>query len=67
MSKCARCGDELEGNPPSVEEYEQHFGKFRADEVAVVCDDCWNAMHPDSHPHIVEQAMAEHARECERA
>ena len=63
MSNCARCGNGLEGNPPSVEEYEQYFGQFHANEVAVVCDDCWNLMHPDKHPHLVERAMAEHVRE----
>lgn len=48
-------------------ECRQYFGSARREETVVICDDCFKKMHPENHPHLVEQAVAEvlRQRECQ--
>lgn len=60
-NRCAICGGPLEDT--MIAEYESIFGKYRADEVDVVCDPCWKMMDPANNPHLVEETMAETLRD----
>jgi hypothetical protein len=64
MAKCACCNRDLKVDDPDQqkaarEEYERYFGRFRREDVAVVCDECFQKMHPENNPHAVEEAMAQ--------
>ncbi len=70
MIKCARCGvvEELVTTEAErIAEYEKYFGKYHPNEVEILCEKCWQKFHPDKHPHLVEEAMAEHARRREES
>lgn len=63
--KCARCGGVWQKgwtDEESLAECRQYFGNLRADETAVVCEDCFQLMHPEKHPHIIEESVAETIR-----
>ena len=66
MVTCARCGKLEPLVTPHEEmlaEVQQYWGKnIPLSELAIVCDDCWNFMHPEKHPHMVEEDVAEYLR-----
>jgi hypothetical protein len=40
-------------------EFEQYFGKgWDKNDLAIVCDECWQKMHPADHPDLVKQSIA---------
>ncbi len=63
--KCAMCGGVFEKGWTDEEanaEMKGFFGQsMQASECAVICDDCFQKIHPDTHPREVEEAVAEHA------
>lgn len=64
--KCAMCGNVYEKVTPDEEtmaECRSYFGNVSQDQCEVVCDDCWQKIHPEKHPHEVEEAIAKHLRE----
>lgn len=63
--RCAMCGGIFEKGRPdeeAVAEREKLFGFLREEECDLVCEDCFQKMHPDNHPHAAEEAMAETIR-----
>ena len=47
--QCALCGGMFEkgkSDEEAMRESEEHFGKVPKEELAIVCDDCWNRVHP---------------------
>ncbi len=64
--RCAWCGQEFmptNSDDDAMAECEQYFGKVRPDEISVICDICFQKIHPENHPHKVEEAVAENIRE----
>lgn len=62
---CECCGEKHErayDDEVAIKEYEQYFGRFDAGSVSIVCEDCWQKMHPANHPHLVEEAMREQSK-----
>jgi hypothetical protein len=64
---CAWCNKPLPAHSDEEEaamqaELKHHFGDARPEETAVICDDCFQRMHPDKFPHEAERAMAETVR-----
>jgi hypothetical protein len=59
---CASCGIVEELVTPEDEmdaEFEQYFGKgWDKNDLAIVCDECWQKMHPADHPDLVKQSIA---------
>ena len=58
--KCAMCGDEFVSERPDGEakaEAEANFGSLAPEEMAVVCDDCYQKIDPQKHPHLVEESI----------
>ena len=54
---CSMCGLNFDSDVSDEEAYtesEQYFGKFNKADLAVVCDDCWQKIHPANHPIEVE-------------
>jgi hypothetical protein len=66
LFKCAMCGEEFEGACSEEEvmaEARGHFGKSLAKEDCdVVCDGCFQKIHPEKFPHRVEEAATEVVR-----
>ena len=63
--QCAMCKGVFEKGQSEEEalaELKQHFGDIPPEECGMVCDDCWQKIHPDKHPHLVEQAVDEHIK-----
>lgn len=59
---CAMCGKTFKKARPDEEalaEARGIFGKIRPEECAVVCEDCYQLVNPENHPHLVEKAMKE--------
>lgn len=59
---CAHCGREEEETTSNVEmiaEYELKFGAFNPEDVAKVCDDCYQAMTAAYPPEEFRADMAE--------
>ena len=63
---CEMCGGTFECDGTSEEEkvaeMKQFFGDLRPEERASVCDDCFQKIHPDKFPWVVEGAMAQTIR-----
>lgn len=59
---CAMCGGEFnEGwsKEEAAAECRELFGDLRPEECDVVCDDCFQKIHPENHPHEVEEAVVQ--------
>lgn len=59
--RCAQCGGIDEKGPEGVAmaEKEKYWGDVPLEECVVVCDDCWNAMHPDTHSEKYQATLRE--------
>lgn len=57
---CAHCGNVEELITPEADmdaEFEQYFGAgWDKKDLVIVCDDCYQKMHPTKHPDLVEKA-----------
>lgn len=38
-------------------EMKQYFGNLSKEDCARICDDCFQQMHPEKYPHLVEEAV----------
>lgn len=61
---CAMCGGVFEtgwSDEEAKQEYAENFGPVISthDEGVIVCDDCYNLIHPLLHPDKVEATKAE--------
>lgn len=57
--KCAYCAGEFKSGWTDEEasaEFAENFQGFDIRNAALVCDDCYNKMHPKNHPMEVELA-----------
>ena len=53
---CGFCGGTFTATIDANEvdkEYEKYFGEPQ-DNDAIVCDDCWEKMHPNDHPDLLD-------------
>lgn len=60
--KCVACGGVFEktwSDEEALAEMVGYFGEVPEHEQVVVCDDCFQAMHPEDHPERVAEAKAE--------
>lgn len=67
--RCANCHNVYEKtwtDEESMAECRELFGDFTPDECVVVCDDCFQAHHPEKFPHEVERAVADQIRAREK-
>ena len=58
--ECAMCGGTIEEVTPEadmLEEMRGHFGEVPESERVIVCDDCYKAMDPATHPEEVQAAI----------
>jgi hypothetical protein len=56
---CASCSGTFEKGRPDKEalsEMEEFFGPVPEEHRAIICDDCFQKMHPDDHPELMETA-----------
>jgi hypothetical protein len=64
--QCAMCKgvfDEGWSDEEAMAETHQLFGKsFTPEECDVICDDCFNKIHPEKYPLETEQAVADQIR-----
>ncbi len=59
------CGETYHKGQTDAEaaaEMREHFGDVPMDDCEIVCDDCWQKIHPADHPEQVEQTR-QHVRE----
>jgi hypothetical protein len=62
---CAMCGKVYEktwSDEEAMEEMRGYFGDIPMSECDVVCDDCFQAIHPATHPAEVAKAKTEHGQ-----
>ena len=55
---CARCGQTFGKTRTDDEcraEMESHFGFVPEEDIAIICDDCFQAIHPSKNPDVVEE------------
>lgn len=55
---CARCGQtfgKTRTDDECREEMESHFGFVPDEDIAIICDDCFQAIHPSKFPDLVEE------------
>lgn len=64
--RCVMCGevfDKVWSDEEAAAECVQHFGHLEPAEIAVVCDECFQRIHPENHLREAEEAMAETIRQ----
>ena len=57
---CDRCRGMFEnGNEEeALAEAAVYFPGLKPEEISVICDDCYNRVHTEKHPELVEEAIA---------